>query len=89
MKYNGGPEAARKRCIDKKYAEAPMILCACECGTEIKSINKHGRKRIYVNGHSNRKYKDPHEYKRQYLKRHKGELSWKKKKCGGREKLNS
>lgn len=73
MRYAGGPEAARKRHLEKKYADAEVIDCACGCGLKLKEFNKHGKPRKYVNGHSNRKYSDPKQYKSEYLKRHKDE----------------
>ncbi len=82
MQYKGGAEAARKRHLSKKYAEAAVIDCACGCGLKLKEINKHGKSRRYVNGHSNRKYDDPKQYKVEYFKRHKTELQEKRLKKG-------
>jgi len=78
MRYRGGPEAARKRCAEKKYKKAAIINCACGCGLKIKEVNKHGRAQRYINGHSNRKYDDPKQYKKEYLSRHKEELKAKR-----------
>ena len=54
----------KKRYFDAVYNRAPMIPCACGCGTLIKSKDKYARDKKFVNGHNNRKYDDPTEYKR-------------------------
>lgn len=56
----------------KKYEAAPMIECACGCGTLIKSIDIYGRKKSYANGHNGRKYEDPTQYKREWNHRNRG-----------------
>jgi hypothetical protein len=68
-------EAARTKHLATKFANAPIIQCECGCGTGIKAVNEHGRLRRFVNGHSNRKYSDPKQYKKEYLIRHQTELT--------------
>ena len=55
---------ATKRWHKKIYDDALMVKCACGCGSEVKSKDKYGRDKHYINGHNNRKYDDPTEYKR-------------------------
>ena len=31
---------AKQRCFDRVYNEAPIIKCACGCGTDIKHIEE-------------------------------------------------
>jgi len=57
---------AKQRYFNKRYSEAPLILCACGCGTAIKSIDKYARPVKYENGHRLRKYDDPTQYKREW-----------------------
>ncbi len=57
---------AKQRRYKKIHDEAPVIPCACGCGEEIKSKDKYGRDKKYVNGHNNRKYDDPQQYKREW-----------------------
>ena len=61
-----GKKEAKQRYFDKVYTNAPMIKCACGCGTLIKSKDKYARDVKFVNGHNNRKYKDPTQYKREW-----------------------
>lgn len=56
----------KQRYFDRIYNEAPEIPCACGCGTIIKSKDRYGRDKQYVNGHNNRKYDDPRQYKREW-----------------------
>lgn len=64
--------ARKKRHFEKKLLNAPWVDCNCGCGEKIKSVDAYGRPKQFVNGHSNRKYDDPLEYKRVYgRKRHK------------------
>lgn len=43
--------------IPKRAREAPTIVCACGCGEELKSRNRHGNKRRFIHGHATgRKY---------------------------------
>lgn len=50
----------------KLYEEAPMIECKCGCGTMIKSKDRYGRTKEYVNGHNGRKYQEKGQYKREW-----------------------
>jgi len=45
----------KHRYFDRVYREAPMVECACGCGMLIKSKDKYGRDKHYVNGHNGRK----------------------------------
>lgn len=56
----------KQRYFKKVYDNAPMIPCACGCGTMIKSKDKYARDVRFVNGHNNRKYTDPTQYKREW-----------------------
>lgn len=62
----------KKRYFDRAYENAPEILCACGCGTIIKSKNHYGRKVTFVSGHNNRKYDDPKQVKREWNHRNRG-----------------
>lgn len=55
---------------DKVYENAPMVLCKCGCGTMIKNKDHYGRNKSYVNGHNNRKYEKPNQYKLEYCHKH-------------------
>lgn len=55
----------------KMYDNAPLIECACGCGTRIKSKDHYGRDKKFVNGHNNRKYETPTQYKIEWCHRHK------------------
>lgn len=59
----------RERHWRKKYEAAPEIQCKCGCGTLIKSVSWYGRKQEYVNGHNNKKYEDPKQHKREWVRR--------------------
>jgi len=61
---------AKQRYFDKVYKNAPLIDCACGCGEKIKAKDKYGRGVAYINGHNNRKYEDPTQFKREWNKRH-------------------
>ena len=63
--------------FDRVYEKAELIECACGCGEKLKSKDRYGRDKKFVNGHNGRKYEDPHQYKAEYLKRHKKELKGK------------
>lgn len=56
---------AKKRHFDKVYRNAEIIECACGCGIKIKNKDRYGRDKAYVNGHNNKKYEDPTQYKRE------------------------
>jgi hypothetical protein len=47
---------AKKRHCKKLLDNAKTILCACGCGTELKSVDSHGRPATYINGHNKRIY---------------------------------
>lgn len=57
---------AKQRYWKKVYDNAPMIECACGCGTIIKSKDMYGRNKSFVSGHNNRKYDNPTQYKREW-----------------------
>ena len=63
----------KKRYFDKIYENASVIYCACGCGQLIKSKDKYGRDKKYVNGHNNRKYKDSKQYKREWNHRNRSQ----------------
>jgi len=56
----------KQRYFDKVYKNAPVVQCACNCGKSLKSKDHYGRDRKYINGHNNRKYDDPKQYKREW-----------------------
>ncbi len=72
-------QEARNRYLKKKYDAAPSVACKCGCGETIKSLDKYGRQKDYVQGHGHRKYADPKQYKIEYYKRHADELVFKKR----------
>jgi hypothetical protein len=57
---------SKKEYFDRVYLAAPIIECNCGCGTKIKSKDKYGRDKKFVNGHNRRKYKNPSQYKREW-----------------------
>lgn len=57
--------------VNSTKSEVPVIFCACGCGKQLDALDKYGRKRIYISGHNNRKYKDPLQYKSEWEKRNK------------------
>ncbi|WJE50564.1 hypothetical protein QRE66_14310 [Bacillus cereus] len=57
---------AKQRYFKKVYDNAPIVECVCGCGTLIKSKDKYARDVKYVNGHNNRRYEDPTQYKREW-----------------------
>jgi len=61
---------AKERYYKKIYDSAPMIECKCGCGTLIKSKDRYGRSKEYVNGHNGRKYENSGQYKREWNHRH-------------------
>lgn len=56
----------KKRYFDKAYEKAPLVPCACGCGQLTKSKDHYGREKKFINGHNNRKYDDPTQYKREW-----------------------
>lgn len=57
----------KKKSFDKIYKNAPIIKCACGCGTDMKSKDKYGRDRKYVSAaHANKIYDDPTQFKREW-----------------------
>lgn len=67
------PKEIKERYFDKVYNSAHNILCKCGCGQSIKSKDHYARDHEYVNGHNNRKYSDPTEYKRAWNHKHRPE----------------
>jgi len=61
----------KQRYFKKVYDAAPIVECACGCGELTKSMDKYGRKKRFINGHNNRKYKDKNQYKREWAQRNK------------------
>ena len=57
----------------RKRERAPVISCACGCGTTLKAVDEYGRPQSYINGHNGRKYEDPKQYKREWNHRHRPE----------------
>jgi len=56
-----------------KDKRVEMIECACGCGEMLNKYDGNYRTRTVINGHNNRKYKDPTEYKRAWYHKHKAE----------------
>lgn len=52
-----------------KDKRVEMISCACGCGETLNKYDGEYRTRTIINGHNNRKYDDPTEYKRVYTRR--------------------
>lgn len=50
----------------KKKKDWEWVKCECGCGEKIMSKDPQGRDRRFVNGHNNRKYDDPTQYKREW-----------------------
>jgi hypothetical protein len=73
-------KAAKKRYWKRVHNAAPVVECACGCGTKIKSKDKYGRDKRFVNGHNNRKYDDPKQYKREWNHRNRESRQLTKKK---------
>lgn len=63
----------KQRYWDKVYENAPLVPCKCGCGTMIKNKDHYGRNKSYVNGHNNRKYEKPNQYKLEYYHKHREE----------------
>ncbi len=47
-----------------KDTRIEIIECACGCGQTLNKYDGHYRTKEYINGHNNRKYDDPKEYKK-------------------------
>lgn len=60
---------AKQKYWKKTYENAPLVECACGCGVLIKSKDNYGRDKRYVNGHNNRKYETPTQYKIEWCHR--------------------
>lgn len=56
----------KQRYFDKVYRDALMIQCSCGCGETLKSKDKYGRDKNYLNGHNGRKYADRGQHKREW-----------------------
>lgn len=52
-----------------KDTRVEMIKCACGCGEMLNKYDGNYRTRTVINGHNNRKYDDPKEYKRVYIEK--------------------
>jgi hypothetical protein len=58
---------AKARYFKKIYDNAPETVCACGCGTVMKTKDKYGRDHKYLSGHNTpTKYEDPTQYKREW-----------------------
>lgn len=57
---------AKQRYFNKVYENATFVPCACGCGEIIKSKDRYGRNKYYVNGHNGRKHKAPTQYKKEW-----------------------
>jgi hypothetical protein len=77
----------KKRYFDRKYAEAPIINCACGCGGRLKSLDKYARPVKYLNGHNGRKYDDPRQVKREWNHRNRAARYEYKKQYGRKRKI--
>jgi hypothetical protein len=69
---------AKQRYFNKIYINAQIINCACGCGKQLKNKDKYGRNKSFINGHNNRIYQDPKQYKKEWRKRNKDKLYIKK-----------
>ena len=63
---NESRRAIKRRSWKKKQEESPEIECECGCGSKLKSVDEYGRPATFINGHNNRKYDDPTQYKREW-----------------------
>lgn len=45
-----------------------VIQCKCGCGTELTKHDKYGRIRSYISGHNGKKYDDPNEYRKKWVR---------------------
>ena len=76
---------------EKQDKRVKMIECGCGCGETLNKYDGHYRTRTVINGHNNRKYEDPLEYKRAWYHKHKAErhkhLMGLKKKYRNQKKL--
>ena len=77
----------KQRHFEKVYREALMIECACGCGKKLKSKDRYGRNVRFINGHNNRKYEDPTQYKREW--NHRNRKSRNKSKVARGQKLKA
>ena len=57
---------SKQKYFDKVYENAVLIKCACGCGLDTKNKDRYGRDVMFINGHNNRKYSDPTQYKREW-----------------------
>ena len=74
------------RHFKKIYDNASTIKCSCGCGQILKNKDKYGRDKFYINGHNNRKYQDPTQYKREWNHRNREQRYIYKKKRYQRRK---
>lgn len=66
-------DEVKARCYKKIYDNAPLVECKCGCGALIKSKDRYGRTKKYINGHNGRKYQEENQYKREWNHRHRQE----------------
>ncbi len=59
----------RKEHGKKLHEKSKIIICKCGCGKTLKELDNWGRKRNYISGHNGRKYDDPKECKRVWIKK--------------------
>lgn len=79
-------QEAKQRYWDKKYAEAPIIKCACGCGEDLKSVDHYARPKKFINGHNGRKYTDSTQHKREWNHRNREKRYAYKKEYGHKRK---
>lgn len=77
----------KQRHFNKVYANAEIINCACDCGEQLRNKDKYGRDKKFINGHNNRKYKDPTQYKREWNHRNRKQRYLKKIERGHKLKV--
>lgn len=72
---SGNTKACKERSWAKKKANASMIPCGCGCGEQLLEVDDYGRKRTYISGHNGRKYEDPSEYRKAWVRRNRGKVN--------------
>lgn len=65
---------SKQRSWDKKYEASPYIVCECGCGEKTKSVDRYGRAKRFIKNHRPRKYEDPKQYKREWVKRNREQI---------------
>lgn len=56
----------KQRYFAKIYKNAKTIQCGCGCGRNLKNKDRYGRNKLFINGHNNRRYTNPTQYKREW-----------------------